>query len=360
MTFILRKEIRRRFHSAADRDRFAACLDLHLARADREYSEGWRVVCIGDALPEYLKYLDAERRVSEGRIADSRRVLMRFARDLGEHLDNITREGLRAWRIERMRVDGVQESTVNKDVKILQAFARWAIRDRLWTIDAEAVAWLAIEKLPCRRPTPTVLTERDLVESLRPYPWHVRLPILAIFELGDRPGAIYALRGRDIWMPRLQLSGVVRLQKRKGRAGDRCERSVSFDAGGRVDMLLGRARALFASIVGRPPRKADPIFVNARGNSWTNSTMAGALQHHRRRRKKGRKLTPYIARHSLATMIARMDGNPTHVQLVLGHAKRSTGEIYTHLTGSDSEAARDAIDRIRGGAVDRMLRAQGG
>lgn len=352
MTAIFRREIRRRFNTEADRDRFKECLRVHVEQADRVFKEGWRVARISESLDDYLRYLEFERRVSQGRLADCRRALERFSVDLVDRVDEVTRANLRAWRIDRART--VAASTVNKDIAILQAFGRWAIGERLWTTDAEAVHWLTIERLPAARPTPTVLTEEDLVAALKPYPWHVRLPILAVFELGDRPGAIYALRNNDIWFSG-GLGGFIMLKKRKGREGKMLERSIQFGIGDRVDKLLSHARRVFKQVVKRPPRAGDPVFVNARGRPWTNQTMAGALRHYSKRRHKRGGLRPYTARHSLATMIARLDGNPTHVQLVLGHAKRSTGEVYTHLTGDDSAAAREAVAAIRGGAVDRML-----
>ena len=324
-------------------------------------------------MPTILKHLDdyvaykrlygwRGRSVGDGRLADVVRILNRFARELPRlvyarmkradvRIERITTDAIRRWQQKRLK--DVAACTVNKDLNILRGYVRWLIREGYWKdTDAELVQWMHVDDLPYFRKPPEALSINGLKSFLGSLRAHIRLPLLAVFVFGDRPGAVYALNNRDIIIT-ASGDGMVRLRSRKGGR----ERSIAFTCGDDVDRLMCAAREQFIKVIKRPPRGADPVFVNLRGNRWRNDSMNKSIKHWLKKDKKRQGgLHPYVLRRSLATLAAVANVCSSPVQLVLGQSRRDTAEKYTHLAGSDATAARQRTYNAFGGLVRGLLK----
>jgi len=90
--------------------------------------------------------------------------------------------------------------------------------------------------------------------------------------------------------------------------------------------------------VGRPelvtPRTPAAVFLSQRGTPFAASTLWARIKRRARLAGIERNVTPHMLRHSFATHLLEHGADLRVIQELLGHAKISTTEVYTHVTGS--------------------------
>jgi integrase/recombinase XerD len=89
---------------------------------------------------------------------------------------------------------------------------------------------------------------------------------------------------------------------------------------------------------GRPklvtPRSPATVFLTRRGTPFAAVTLWLRIKKRVRRAEVSRNVTPHMLRHSFATHLLEHGADLRVIQELLGHAKISTTEIYTHVTGN--------------------------
>ena len=82
------------------------------------------------------------------------------------------------------------------------------------------------------------------------------------------------------------------------------------------------------------------LFVNTRsGGRISRAALAWIIEKAARKSGIGKKVTPHMFRHSMATHLLRNKADLRHVQAILGHASIRTTEIYTQVTVDDLREA---------------------
>jgi integrase/recombinase XerC len=105
----------------------------------------------------------------------------------------------------------------------------------------------------------------------------------------------------------------------------RKERIVPFGQRARAALeayLPVRARA-------RP--REDALFVNARGGRLTDRSVRSLVAKRVRQVALARRISPHTLRHSFATHLLERGADLRSIQELLGHARLSTTQRYTHL-----------------------------
>ena len=375
----VRLVIRRRYHG---QHRAAVALERRLRDAVSLTGAPDRVTIL-DLLPQRIDYHRANGH-SDSHQANCRRTLQRMARELpiciaatGGAVDpeakdialqDITLQALEEW--QRRRAKEVLPATVNRDVGVLVAMAKWAIRTRRWQpVDGagvsvpsallyDIVAWLHVDKLHEHgRSVRQVPNAVELLRILNQMPMELRLPLIALVLLADRPGAIVAMRWSHVHRPAWvegaggarQIEGRVDLLDRKG-GFDRC---IIRDHQSLLWPALDEARELFKRHCGRPPRCFDYVFLNSRGNPWTVKALYAALR--RNLARVGMPLMPtYSIRHAVGTIAAAMGASEVELQRLLGHETRDTSRHYIHDLADATQAAIGR--RVEGNLQQAMAR----
>ena len=279
-------------------------------------------------LADYERHLTAERDLSKhsvrayiGDIADLLDHLTRLGHDAD--LNGLDIRGLRSWLAKQQSL-GKARSTMARRATAARVFTAWA--QRTGRIETDPGALLASPKP--HKTLPGVLGQADTRAVLDAAAVAaddgspVGLRDLAIMELlyatGIRVGELCALDVDEVDSSRR----VVRVFG-KGRK----ERSVPYGvpAAAALETWMRTARAQLIQ-----PGSGPALFLGARGGRIDQRTVRRVV-HARIDAVDAPDLSPHGLRHTAATHLLEGGADLRSVQEMLGHARISTTQIYTHV-----------------------------
>ena len=286
-------------------------------------SEASGVVGAADAVARYLRYLETERRSSPNTVAAYRvdlESLVVFLGDPGEDLRLVDVYRLRGWLGELARTHA--PSSIARKVAAVRSFMRWLARHG--EIERNAAEELATPKV--RRPLPTLLSV-DAAEQVVENP-------------GDDPAGL-----RDRAVLELLYGSGLRVSELSGLSlGD-------VDLGARTVRVLGKgnkermapigqkaalALAAYLAVRGElvhPERSAEnAFFLTVTGRPLRRRGVYELVQKHGILGAGRGDLHPHALRHTCATHMLEGGADLRAIQDLLGHAKLSTTQRYTHLS----------------------------
>ncbi len=300
---------------AADGDRPAASLD---SSADR-----------------FLHYMVAEQGLA-------RNTLDAYGRDLARYIEHLSAARLRDPDAVKMadvlafmkmlRESGLSTRSLARCLTVLRMYHRFLLREGLAKEDP--TARLEMPKIWNR--LPEVLSEAE-VEALlgRPRldkPLGVRDAAMleVLYATGLRVSELLGLRVNSV---NLEAGYLVAMGKgSKERVVPMGEYAVEilsrYMSGARGDLMRGAASPF--------------LFLNRSGRPLTRQGFWKMLKKYARQTGIEKRITPHTIRHSFATHMLERGADLRSVQEMLGHAKLSTTQIYTHV---DSRRLRKIYER---------------
>lgn len=90
------------------------------------------------------------------------------------------------------------------------------------------------------------------------------------------------------------------------------------------------------------PDRSEPFFVNHRGQRLTERGVYGIITKYLREISPTRSLSPHALRHTFATHLLDGGADLRSVQELLGHARLSSTQIYTHVSGEKIKAVYES------------------
>jgi len=276
-----------------------------------------------EPIDRFIDALWVEDGLSALTLAAYRRDLTLFARWLdaesGRGIAAATEPDLRGYMAARH--GRTRSTTANRRLSVFKRFFRWAVRERLVTLDPTLK--LLSAKQPMR--VPKTLSEAQ-VEALLGAP-EVQTPLglrdRAMIELmyasGLRVSELVGLKTVHVGLD----EGALRVTGKGSK-----ERLVPFGAEAHawIRRWLAEGRAV---VLGG--QSSDALFVTARGGPMTRQMFWKLIKRHAAEAGIDAPLSPHTLRHAFATHLLNHGADLRAVQMLLGHADISTTTIYTHV-----------------------------
>jgi integrase/recombinase XerD len=242
-----------------------------------------------------------------------------LARTSGKALVDASEADLREYAVARH--SGSAATSTNRRLTVFKRFFRWALRERLSSVDP--TLRLHAARQPLR--VPKSLSEAQ-VEALLGAPdmatvlgLRDRTMLELMYASGLRVSELVGLKTVNVSF----VDGALRVTGKGAK-----ERLVPFgeEAHAWMQRYLGEARA---AILGG--QTSDALFVTARGGPMTRQMFWKLVKTHALAAGIAVPISPHTLRHAFATHLLNHGADLRAVQMLLGHADISTTTIYTHV-----------------------------
>lgn len=274
---------------------------------------------------EFLSYLRAEKNRSVRTVEiyrDSLEVFKTFYTGLDETLtwQTIDADIVRDW-MATLVDKGNNPRYINNRLSALRTFYRWALKRQLVATDPLRL----VEGLKTRKPLPSFIREKDMDTLLDPKMWTdsygdrlARTILIILYEAGLRVSELTGLDDSDVSFINHELKVTGKRDK---------QRIIPFGA-----ELQQALEAYMAQRDQEIPKASTALLLTAKGKRISVGQVQRIVHQQLGRVTTQRKRSPHVLRHSFATALLNHEAGLESVKRLLGHAKVSTTEVYTHTT----------------------------
>ena len=274
---------------------------------------------------KYINYLEAERNASPYTIRNYTTDLLgffQFLRTKGvSSLKEVDRHVLRDY-LSHLMEKGLVKASIARKLSAIRSFYRYLVREGI--VSASPVATTSSPKLDRRLPSFLTIEE---VERL------LKAPDLSTPQ-GQRDRALLEL----LYASGLRVSELAHLDLKQINLDTNEIRVWGKGSKERV-VLMGKpaAEALTNYLSqGRPKllgeKRSSALFLNRYGQRLIERTVQRILQVYAKRAGLDKRVHPHMLRHTFATHLLDGGADLRVVQELLGHARLSSTQIYTHVT----------------------------
>jgi len=282
---------------------------------------------VEELLKRYVKHLELERSISPLTVRNYTGDIQGFLDFLGNNgidsLDKVSRSTMRLY-LGWLHEQGIVRASISRKLSALRSLYRYLARENL--VDAEPLSTLSSPKLEKR--LPTFLTHEEMAwlieapDTSTPYGLRDRAILELLYAAGVRVSEIVALDLKDI------------------------------DLGSRQIRVWGKGSKERMVLMGRPAAEALKLYldlgrIRLEGKAYTQAVFLNRfgeriavrrIQHiikkYARQAGLEMRVFPHIMRHTFATHLLDGGADLRVVQDLLGHARLSSTQIYTHVTQS--------------------------
>ena len=274
---------------------------------------------------KFLDYLSSELNRSQQTVESYRDDLKhfeKFAKDLSDSFswETVDSDMVRDW-MESMMDKGNSAATVSRRLSALKTFYRFALARHY--VESDPV--YSIKGPKKEKPLPQFVKESEMDELLDRQAWgddynnvRARTIIILFYETGMRLSELVNLDDKDVNFVTLEI-------KITGKGNK--QRIVPF--GDELkNTLLEFRRLRDASVEVKTPA----LVVSDKGTRMSPSKVQNIVRSNLSRVCSLKKKSPHVLRHSFATAMLNHHVGIENLKKLLGHARLSTTEIYTHTT----------------------------
>ena len=278
-------------------------------------------------IEDFLDYLSRERRYSPHTVKAYRRDLQGFAaftteydRDCTRFLERIDRQTIRHF-LGYLREQGLGARSVARKLAALKSFFKHLHRAEV--VPVNPAAQIRTPRFP--RHLPEFLAVDQAIRLMDMPPGDTltgqrdRAILETFYATGIRLAELTGLKVGDISFTRNTMRVVGK--------GDK-ERVVTFgEAAGRaLGMYLEARRRQGEAVEG-----SSPLFQGRSGRAVAPRTVQLRVSMYLKQVAEGRRLSPHLLRHTVATHLLDRGADLMAVKDLLGHASLSSTQVYTHV-----------------------------
>lgn len=276
-------------------------------------------------IDKFLEYLRSELNKSQKTVESYREDLKLFeeyARSLSDSFswESVDSDMIRDW-MEHMVDKGNSPASVSRRLSAIRMFYHFALARKF------------VESNPARRikgpkkgkPLPQFLKETQMEQLLDRQKWgsdykdvRARTIIILFYETGMRLSELVNLDDCDV--------NFVSHEIRVTGKGDK-QRVVPF--GDELEKTLREYLALRDQTL---PSRSGALLLSESGGRMSQESVRYIVKENLARVCSLKKKSPHVLRHTFATAMLNHDAGIESLKKLLGHAKLSTTEIYTHTT----------------------------
>ncbi|MEW6456872.1 MAG: site-specific tyrosine recombinase XerD [Acidobacteriota bacterium] len=272
-------------------------------------------------LKSFLNFLTVEKGYSPNTIENYKRDLNKFSRYIKGNLLNVEEEDILNF-IKKETKKGMSPRTVSRFISSIRSFYKYLMVDGLSKVNP-AIS-IQMPKKWFSLPNYLTLEEVDNLLSI----------LDETTELGKRDKAMF----ETLYATGIRVSELINLQLKdlnleigiiicKGKGGR--ERIIPLGESARKKILEYIETSRNNILKGR---ENPYVFVNYAGRPLTRQGFWKIIKTHGKKAGISKKLTPHTLRHSFATHLVERGADLRSVQIMLGHSKISSTQIYTHVS----------------------------
>ena len=273
----------------------------------------------------YIQHLEVERNASVYTVRNYKADLLDFfyflRKKKADSLEGVDRQVLRDY-LTYLTKQGIVKASIARKLSAIRSFYRYLVREKI--ISANPIEMVSSPKLDKRLPSFLTLDE---VERL------LNAPDLSTPQ-GQRDRALLEL----LYASGLRVSELVNLNLNQIDLDTNEIRVWGKGSKERV-ALMGEpaAEALrYYLEQGRPKllgeKRGNALFLNRYGQRLPERRVQRILEQYAKKSGIGKRVHPHILRHTFATHLLDGGADLRVVQELLGHARLSSTQIYTHVT----------------------------
>jgi tyrosine recombinase XerC len=282
---------------------------------------------VQELLKKYVRHLELERNISPLTVRNYASDVQGFLDFLDKQgvdsLDRVTRSTMRSY-LGWLRERGIARTSISRKLSALRSFYRFLVRENL--VAAEPLATLSAPKLEKR--LPTFLTAEEMQRLLEapdastPQGLRDRAILELLYAAGLRVSEIVTLDLKDIDLAARQI-------RVWGKGAKERMALMGIPAAEALEFYLSHGRI---KLEGK--KDTGAVFLNRFGERIVERRIQHIVKKYARQAGLEMRMFPHIMRHTFATHLLDGGADLRVVQDLLGHARLSSTQIYTHVTQS--------------------------
>jgi integrase/recombinase XerC len=291
-------------------------------------------------LDDFINHLRLNRNASVHTSAAYQRDLSQFLQLAAVHVGkpvarlqprDLDRQVVRGYMGELYRL-GQSRASVARKLSALRTFVRFLRREGWIEADPSALAQAPRreQKVPAHLSLDEMSSLLEMPDASTPLGRRDRAILELFYASGLRLSELVGLDMEDINLS----ARIVRVAGKGAK-----ERLVPFNMSTHKalrawygDRLL--LRALVSTAAATRPRRADPVFLNARGGRLTGRSVQRLVARYVSGCCTRFGISPHALRHSFATHLLQRGADLRAIQELLGHVRLSTTQRYTHVNAA--------------------------
>lgn len=283
-------------------------------------------------IPAFIEHLKYTRNMSPHTLRNYASDLAQFETYMrsvegrgGIGVDEVDRLTIREWM--GTLHTGHKRSSIARKLATLRAFFHYLVQEGVVDVNpAKLVATPKVErKLPSQISVDDAIRLIETPDAATDLGRRDRAIIEFLYATGIRVSELVGIDLTDLDL----IEGVVRVTGKRKK-----ERMVPFHGHARdaVSNYMSTTRPAFLNNCPASKRDDRPLFLNYQGTRLSTRSVGRLIEKYIKQCSDIHSISPHALRHSFATHLLEAGADLRDIQELLGHARLSTTQIYTHVS----------------------------